>query len=189
MYTQFTISENDIQSSVCGSENFRMNPWLFLSSTKYKSIFFKKFTTYNMPSCLWMNVTIYVNTLYLWNNDVFLGLWECSHPREREEVAGHQKPPRDRWLQRPYPPRHPQQLHPSPLQRGPLPRGRPSVWVTYRTSCLPWMVSNDCSECSWLLFTSCICPLSAPVKGNCLSSIADHNIWTKEMEFCCLFST
>lgn len=120
--------------------------------------YFLKFTTYNMPSCLWMNVTIYVNTSYLWNNDVFLGLWECSHPREREEVAGHQKPPRDRWLQRPYPPRHPQQRHPSPLQRGPLPRGRPSVWVTYRTSCLPWMVSNDCSECSWLLFTSCISP-------------------------------
>lgn len=41
VYTQSTISENDIQSSVCGSEHFRMNPWLFLSSTKYESIFFK----------------------------------------------------------------------------------------------------------------------------------------------------
>lgn len=123
---------------------FKTYTSLFLSSTKYNR--YKIYYVHNMPSCLRINVTINVNILNLMNNDVFVGLWECSHPQEQEGVAEHQKPPRDQWPPRPYPPRHPQQPHPSLQRRGPLLHGRPSAWVTCRTSCLLWMVSNDWSS-------------------------------------------
>lgn len=45
----------------------------FIFNKIYIDIFLK-FIRYNMLLCFWMNVIIYVNILYLWNNDVFLGL-------------------------------------------------------------------------------------------------------------------
>lgn len=88
MYTQSTISENDIQSSVCGSENFRMNPWLFLSSTTYKSIFFKNLLHITCHHVFgWM-------LQFMWTPHIY-GIMMCFKAYESAVIPGNERKWRD----------------------------------------------------------------------------------------------